>query len=159
MNGRQGDPPTLQAVRALVGERRLEEAQTLAERLIVDRPDDAEGRFILGIVQAERGKFADALINIRHALAVDPNPPWNRLLALANVLRDSGDATGAETVARQLIVREPTRVQALNALGLALQDQQRLDEAIAVFRQASTIEPAYIAAHLNLASALEASGD
>ena len=105
------------------------------------------------------GNFAAALGNIQRSLAADRDPPWTRLLALVNVLRDSGDARGAEAVARRLVLREPARVQAQNALGLALHDQARFDEAIAVFRQAATMEPAYVGAQLNLALALEAKGD
>src|SRR2546423_10550121 len=153
MNSMQGDMPTLETVRALIAARRLDEAETSAETFVANHPNDAEGRFIVGSVQAERRNFAAALGNIQRSLAADRDPPWTRLLALANVLRDSGDAHGAESVARRLVLREPARVQAQNALGLALHDQARFDEAIAVFRQAAMMEPAYVGAQLNLALA------
>jgi protein O-GlcNAc transferase len=159
VNRIQGVPQTLESIHALIAARRLEEAESLAERLAVDHPDDREARFVLAVVQAERGNFSDALANIKHALRGEENPPWTRLLALTNLLRDSGDANGAETVARQLLQREPTRVQAMNALGLALHDQQRFSDAVALFRQAVTLQPRYVAAHLNLALSLEAHGD
>ena len=47
-------PPTLESVRALLRARQLEQAQKEAERLVGARADDAEARFLLGIVQAER---------------------------------------------------------------------------------------------------------
>ena len=50
-------------------------------------------------------------------------------------------------------------MQPQNALGLALHDQARFDEAVAAFREASTLDPGYIAARLNLALSLEARGD
>jgi predicted O-linked N-acetylglucosamine transferase (SPINDLY family) len=152
-------PPTEESVRALLRARRLEQAQTEAERLVGARPNDAEACFLLGIVQAERGNFAAALGNIRQALAADENPPWTRALALTNVLRDSGEALAAEAIARQLLEREPNRVQVHNALGLALHDQARFDEAVAAFRQAEALDRRYIPAHLNLALSLEARGD
>jgi predicted O-linked N-acetylglucosamine transferase (SPINDLY family) len=159
VNGIQGGPQTLESVHALIAARRLEEAESLAERLAVDHPDDSEVRFVLAVVQAERRNFLDALANIRHALRTDENPPWTRLLALTNLLRDSGDAIGAEEAARHLLRREPTRVQVMNALGLALHEQQRLSEAVVLFRQAVAQQPRYVAAHLNLALSLEAQGD
>src|SRR5439155_12874090 len=144
-------PPTLESVRALLRARQLEQAQKEAERLVGARADDAEARFLLGIVQAERRNFVEALVNIKYALIADENPPWTRQLALTSVLRDSGDARAAEMVARRLIEREPKRVQPQNALGLALHDQARFDEAVAAFREASALDPGYIAARLNLA--------
>ena len=47
----------------------------------------------------------------------------------------------------------------LDALGLALHDQARFDEAVAAFREASALDPGYIGARLNLALSLEARGD
>ena len=152
-------PPSAERDRALILTRQFEQAQEEAELLVGACPGDAEGRFLLGIIQAERHNFADALVNIQHALRADENPQWTRHLALTNVLRDSGDAPAAEAVARQLLEREPNRVQVHNALGLALHDQARLDEAVATFRQALALDPGYTAARLNLALSLEARGD
>jgi protein O-GlcNAc transferase len=158
MDGAAREPPTLARIHALIRARQLDAAEAEAGRLVAAETDDAEARFVLGIVQAERGDFAVARANIERALAIDPDSPWTRRLALTNVLRDSGDARGAEAAALQLVERDPSRVQAHNALGLALHDQRRYDEAVDAFRHALSLDARYIAAHLNLALSLEASG-
>ena len=129
MSGADGDRTELTTLRALVGGRQFEEARLLVEQLLAENPHDSECLFLLGIVQAEQKQFSEALGNIRRALEADPNPHWTKHLALTNVLRDTGDAVSAEAAARQLIEQAPDNVKALNALGLALHDQLRNEEA------------------------------
>ncbi|HEY3179793.1 MAG TPA: tetratricopeptide repeat protein [Casimicrobiaceae bacterium] len=159
MNGVDGDRTALTTLRSLVGGRQFREARLLAERLLAENPHDSECLFLLGIVQAEQKQFSEALGNIRRALETDPNPHWTKHLALTNVLRDAGDALAAEAAARQLIEQAPDNVQALNALGLALHDQRRDEEASATFHRAIALDPRYVAAYLNAALSLQRRGD
>lgn len=159
MSGADGDRTELTTLRALVGGRQFEEARLLVEQLLAENPHDSECLFLLGIVQAEQKQFSEALGNIRRALEADPNPHWTKHLALTNVLRDTGDAVSAEAAARQLIEQAPDNVKALNALGLALHDQLRNEEASAIFQRAIAVDPRYVVAYLNAALSLQRRGD
>ena len=53
---------------------------------------------------------------------------------------------------------KPDYAEAHNNLGNALQDQGKLDEAIACYRRALELKPDYAEAHTNLGIALQARG-
>jgi len=69
------------------------------------------------------------------------------------------DAQDAIPMLRAAVRIDPTRADAQNMLGTALQSVGRLQEAIAQFRLALQLQPGYLNAHYNLAGALVKSGD
>jgi tetratricopeptide (TPR) repeat protein len=54
-----------------------------------------------------------------------------------------------EAVCRQLVEARPNLPEAHNGLGVALQRQNRLDEALASYRKASALQPGYVQSSVN----------
>ena len=69
----------------------------------------------------------------------------------------SGRAATAEKMARALLERFPAEVNALWLLGVALLDQERLPEALAVLEEAVRLAPDFAEARVDLARAYRAS--
>ncbi len=72
------------------------------------------------------------------------------LLAQSRTSLENGDGRGAETNCRTLLTIDPTCAEALNNLGLSLQQQDRLEEAAAVFHRLTLQAPALPIGHKNL---------
>ncbi len=69
-----------------------------------------------------------------------------------------GEARAAEQAARALLVSKPRHTAALVLLGHALRGQGRQDEALAVARQAESLEPTHAAARMLLVDLLHEQG-
>jgi tetratricopeptide (TPR) repeat protein len=77
--------------------------------------------------------FPEAAAYLRRAATLHPESPLPRL-ALAHLLLDAGDWTGAEAAAREVLARAPRDPDALEALAFALYRQDRSREAADAFR-------------------------
>src|SRR5258705_8974798 len=66
----------------------------------------------------------------------------------------AGRVSEAEKLYRRILRERPSHPGANNALGIALKDQGKLDEAAAVFRRAASTAPDFAAAHSNLRNIL-----
>ncbi len=88
------------------------------------------------------GSAAALILAALGLLARDRARIWrNDLTLFSNMLRTSPDSALVHA-----------------NLGIALYDRERLDEAVASFRRAITLQPSYAMAHNNLAAALERQG-
>ena len=67
----------------------------------------------------------------------------------------AGDHSGAAAAFQRALAAAPTNAEAHFRLGLALRDQQRLNDAAASYRRAIELQPAYVEAHNNLGSVLQ----
>ena len=76
------------------------------------------------------------------------------LLSQGWQLHQAGDLAGAEKVYRQVIATEPANANAWCYLGIALFDTQRLDESVAAYQRAVTIQPVFAIAWNNLGNSL-----
>ncbi len=108
------------------------------------------------------GRPREARIALSEIVAASPDDLRAWLdLGLAYEMLD--DAAQAETAYRQAIEHGAGQgaqsAEILNNLGALLRDTERLEEGIALLRQAVALRPALASAHLNLALALEDSGD
>lgn len=73
-------------------------------------------------------------------------------------LKEAGDLKGAEAFFRQIVEQHPELPDPLHSLGVVLQLQARLPEAISCYRAAITLDPGFVRAHYNLANAFLRSG-
>jgi tetratricopeptide (TPR) repeat protein len=73
-------------------------------------------------------------------------------------LMRSDDYAMAADAFRKALALDPENLEVLNALGVALADQGKSDEAIAQYTEALRLDPDNIAAHTNLGAALTAQG-
>ena len=78
---------------------------------------------------------------------------------LAIVHTQRGDAGKAERFCKKALGIDPDHALAHHALGVALERQERLEEAVAEFREAIRLRPGFANAHLFLANALAGQGE
>jgi len=116
------------------------------------KPDFAEAHYNLAVALQRLGRLVDAATAYRNALLRKPE-----FVAahhnLGNVLRDLGDLEGAIECFRKALSLRPAAETALN-LGVALQANRQLGDAIGAYRQAVTLKPDWPAAHSHLVHAL-----
>lgn len=125
--------------------RRVAPLVRAAARRRAPRPLDAEAWHAWGVDLAA-GAPAEARAAFRQALALDPHHAGAHL-ALGRLLREGGDPPGAEYHLR-LAARAPEhRAPACLELGMALEDQGLLDEALLAYARALEAEPGLAAAH------------
>jgi len=108
-----------------------------AELTDEDRP---EAHLNLGLLHARRAQSAEADVDYRTALRLDPNfvPA---LLNLADLDRMRGvDAQGAELLRKAMSI-EPRNANVIHALGLLLVRQHNYAEALPLLRQAADLAP------------------
>ena len=67
----------------------------------------------------------------------------------------AGDHSGAAAAFQRALAAAPSNAEVHFRLGLALRDQQRLDDAASSYRRAIELQPAYVEAHNNLGSVLQ----
>ena len=99
--------------------------------------------FISGLYnQAKRG--SDAIESARQALAVADSEEKKQIaeLSRANAEQTAGNYRAAEDILRNLLKKSPRNPVALNNLGYFLLEQnEKLDEAVLLIRQAVSIDP------------------
>ncbi len=88
---------------------------------------------------------------------------WTAYLHLAEIAQNEGDLAAAQQNLIEVLSRSQDHVGAYasahNRLGLVLQSQGELDEAITHFRTAAQLRPEFAGAHYSLGNALSAKGD
>ena len=160
----------LDAVRAHIRHRRLQEAKQAASGLLTVTPSPAdlvalarllepgpgrfEGRLILGLALRENGRAAEAETVLRDGLVERPAQPL-LLLELANALADLDRRDEAITVLDQAIRAAPGHAPAHYNLGNMLRQVGRLEAAAAAYESAIRLAPAYAEAYYNLGIVLQ----
>jgi len=116
----------------------LDLAELVAVRARKLDPDDPEVAYLLGAVQERRGDEAAALAQYRRALARHPEhlPSRYRLLELMVAARSW---EGAAEQARAILQRNPGDARVHLALGIALRNQGKVDEALAEYERAEAL--------------------
>lgn len=107
---------------------RLEDAMTGYQATARDFPGEAEPIFRIGLVHAERGSYAAALETLRRAIAIAEQPHYH--YALGDILERSGDRPGAIAAWRRAVMMNGNLAAAHARLGIALQDERQIDQAI-----------------------------
>ena len=102
-------------------------------------------------------QFAEAQALLERAVALTPEVALLHA-NLATVLNDAGDLTRAKHHYQQALQINQHNPQAHNGLGIVARKQRNYSLAIAHYRRAIDNEPNFSAAHVNLANALNLSG-
>lgn len=121
---------------------------TLADIMRI-RPGDPEALFMLGMVYRDQGKTEQAIGAFQSA--VERNPDMAEAWIILGDLMDRTQNPLALQYFDNAIRVDPTNVAALHAKAYYLQNNERMDEAIAIYQQIHTINPQYPEAYLNTA--------
>ncbi len=108
----------------------------------------------LSAVAALMDKRVDVALTCAHAAVEASSQVARYRFVLGRALKAAGDRTGAAAAYRRAIALQPDHAEAMVSLGIVLKDQERFDEAIALYEQALAIDPRLAAAHANRAHAL-----
>ncbi|MCK6452971.1 MAG: tetratricopeptide repeat protein [Alphaproteobacteria bacterium] len=115
--------------------------------------DEAGSLFRQGVALGEQRRTGDAIATLRRALALGPDRAEIHA-ALGDVLRDGGDAAGAEAAWRRALALRADLAGPLNNLGTALAARGALDEARRLLERAVAAEPDIALLRANLANVL-----
>lgn len=118
---------------------------------------DADAWFERGC-EAEESSFEYARQAYEQALAMAPTHAGAHA-NLGRLLHQVGDVHAAEEHYRQALRTQPDEPVYWYNLGVALEDQERLVEAVNAYRTALTLDERCLDAHFNLAGLLERLGD
>jgi tetratricopeptide (TPR) repeat protein len=135
--------------RCLSGLRRYDEAEIQLSRA-VERRDDANNRFDLGVVFDRTGRLAEAMDQYRRALAHNPSHR-DALNNLGVALARAGRLNEAATQFERLVASDPANPDAHANLGAILLSTGQTDRAAEEFRSALDIDPAHTVARDALA--------
>ena len=128
------------------------------KKLLRSRPADAEGLYLLGALQLQEGKAAEAARLMRRALDCGKPPDPAVLENLGTAYLVGGDPAAAERELRRAIAAGGTRSLLRMRLGMALAGLERLEEAEALLRTAQQQDPQDADIGINLGNVLASRG-
>ena len=111
---------------------------------------------VLGFALHKQGKFEEGRALYQQALDLEPSCPL-ALRSMGILWLDVGKFKLAAESLSKSAACDAKDAKTYNCLGLSLQAQNRLDEAISAFSSAISLRPSYENAHQNLVSAYERS--
>ena len=149
--------PSLEAlgIEALAHHRagRLDEARAIYERIIELDPSQPSALDLLGMIHHQQGRQEQAADFVQRAIAAAPTVAgfYHHLGVIRMKQRQCADAE--KSFRRAMELGMAGHVESLNNLGLALQGQGRVDEAIEQFQRTIELHPTHPAARNNLGNA------
>ncbi|HSW70305.1 MAG TPA: tetratricopeptide repeat protein [Gammaproteobacteria bacterium] len=131
----------------------IKQAEAKYHAILRKNPRDIDALHALGIFNAQKENFADAIKYLQLAIKYQPD---NSILQLhlANVLKAQGLFDQAASVLQKILTDNPGYSSALNNLGTVFYAQERYSDAIEAFSSVIKKEPQYIDAYYNLGLAL-----
>ena len=151
--------PTQEQLKELVNlyqSGKLDEAETTAQNLLKEFPNDLTCLNILGVVLDGKGQTEEAIKIYQKALQINENSPETHF-NLGLVYQNLQSYKKAVESYQKAIELKPDYHEAIGAMGTALQAQGELDEAIEHYKKALTIQPD-ARNHYNLAVGLRNKG-
>ncbi len=129
-------------------EEKLDEALTLSRSATVRDPGRARSWLMRGTAEFRSGRTADARASIERSVGLQPSPEGYGNLAA--VLQALGDGAAAATVCEDAARRFPDHPSALFNLAVLRGQQNRLDEAEALYVRLLGVTPGHLTARYNL---------
>lgn len=139
-------------------EGQLGEAIETLRHLDLGRSPHEPRLFHRGIESLEHADWQQAESLLRQALHLD-EPGLSETLEEVRTRMNRGDRASAARLIRETLVKHPGYVDLHCLLGIAELEDGHLDDAIATLAHTLELHPDYHAARVQLARALEASGD
>lgn len=136
---------------------RLEQARERYKKILRATPAHVDALYLLGVIAHQTGQPAQAVELMRRSLAVVPDQArCYNILGLDQ--KALGMADEAESSFRRAIALDNS-AEHHNNLGVLFREQERLDDAIAAYRQALARDPRHAATHYNLGNVYRAKGE
>jgi predicted O-linked N-acetylglucosamine transferase (SPINDLY family) len=130
----------------------LKAAEQIARAALARSAHDGEALYLLGSSLLFQNRFAEALAPLDAALRTAPRRGMGHRLGYCQLAL--GEFRQAEELLRREVEAYPDLIDAWNALGVALINQSRLQEALEVFLEAARRDPRSAVAHTNVANVL-----
>ena len=146
-------PEMLRRALALHQDARLDDADRLYREILAGAPDHADALGLLGLLQAQRGRYQAAAELLSRAVAADPSNPA-ALYNLGNVLKELKEFEKAIGCYDQALAAGGDDAGTLNNRACVLFDLGRFDEALAGHERVIALQPARPGAHINRGNAL-----
>jgi tetratricopeptide (TPR) repeat protein len=128
-------------VMAALALNRRERAIHLVDRMLRHRPDDAEALAIRAHVNAQLGRSAAAITDLRTLVRLHPARGAADWFNLAYLLESVGSLDDAEAAFRHAIEIDPKLDRAWYGLGLVLIRRRRFDEAAEALERNTRLQP------------------
>lgn len=138
-------------------EKKYEQARSLCEKLIEERPHAFVPYVALADITMKQQDFPAAVSASRQALEIDPHD-GSAHRNLGNALLGAGRLEEAVTHFREALRIIPWDAAAHYNLGNALHSQGKLEEAISHYREALRLRPYFSVGHCNLGMVLYSQG-
>ena len=142
---------------ALINRGQYVEAHTKLVPLLQQRPDFADGYFLLGIINSELGQFRKASQLIEKALSLQSNPEY--LVFLAKCQSILGNYVTALDTVKRCIDAEELSFNALDTLGVTLSRIGDHQLALGCFERALQKSQQHAQVYYNYGVSLKFSGD
>jgi tetratricopeptide (TPR) repeat protein len=137
---------------------RLHDAAQVYQAILARNPYDTDALHLLGVVAFQFHQYQQAAELISRAIAVRPADAAY-YANLAEVWRALGQRDKVQDCCPTALRLQPNYPEAMNNLGLTLQESGDLAAAIEQFQTAAALRPDFASAHNNLANALRTRGD
>lgn len=132
-------------------------AEQLGASVVAAFPEDAEGRFLLGMARAEAGRVSVGLADIAQAVEIDPRGDYRAQLARLQVmLRQDGAAAQTLAAAERA---PPDDALGRDTMGCVYARLGEHAASVPHFREAVRLAPGNASFRYNLAAALNFIGD
>ncbi len=155
---RRGFAALLKEATALGLERRYDEAITLLQRLVAERPDDRALRVYLGGMYASARRLGDAEATLLPILEAHPGE-FDAHMHLASAYLFAGALDRAAVHAARALALRPSNADAARLQGVVRWQQGRTDEATRLFDAAVARDPRDPMPHLWIGMILGARGE
>jgi tetratricopeptide (TPR) repeat protein len=124
---------------ALIRDNQLTRGQLLVDRILRDG-DSAEARLLLGTTRMNAHEYAEALVDLKRAVELNPKlPDVYSYYGLA--LLSTGDMAAAGDAFRKELESNPNDFMSNLQVGVILKQDQRFDEARPLFERALRVRP------------------
>lgn len=127
---------------------RLNEAENLLKKILLQQPKNFDALHILGVVKGLQGCHAEAKALLQKALRIDPNNSFVHF-NLAKALSETDQDEAALLHHRRATELAPDHAEAWLNFGKSLLHLDKPDEALGCFEKACALQPAYAEAWSN----------
>jgi cytochrome c-type biogenesis protein CcmH/NrfG len=151
----KAEPSRIAAVRRALARSDLAAAEQLAASVVASFPEDAEGRFLLGMARADAGRVRAGIADIERAIGLDPRGSYRAQLARLQVLVRQDDAAAQTLAAAEAAL--PEDALGRDTMGCVYARLGEHAASVPHFREAVRLEPDNVSFRYNLAAALNLS--